>query len=338
MSHYPKQSVARGRSSVAATAVLSLAAGLVLSLSSFVAAAQETWPARPVRIVVPYGAGGSLDLTVRRVAQRLSEMWKQPVLVENRPGGSGVLGTEIVLKAPPDGHVLGGGASPIHTANKLLIAKLSYDPDRDITPIALLARNPLFLVVHPSVPANTLPEFIAYAKANPNKISYASVGLGSPQHVSFETLKARGGFEALHVPYKAASAAMQDLVGGQINAIIDTTAMQQVRSGKLKAIAVAGDERFVGEPSLPAFGESGMRGFEFSGWFSLFGPRGMSPALVERINADTNRVLASPELRAKLLEVFTVAVGGTQQEFIDFIKRQMTMLSAAYQAAGIKPE
>jgi tripartite-type tricarboxylate transporter receptor subunit TctC len=311
---------------------------LLLAALSLPAIAQERWPARPVRIVVPYGAGGSLDITVRLVAQRLSELWQQPVLVENRPGGNGILGTEIVLKAAPDGHVLGGGASPIHTANKLLIANLPYDPDRDIVPITLLAKNPLFLVVHPSVPATTLPEFITWARANPARVSFGSVGPGSPQHVAFETLKQRAGFEALHVPYKAASAATQDLLAGQITAMIDTTAMQQVRSGKLRAIAVAGDERFAGEPALPAFGESGIRGFEFSGWFSLFGPRGMPPALVERISADTNRVLANPELRARLLEVFTVPVGGSPADFAAFIRRQMSMLEAAYQAAGIRPE
>ncbi len=315
-------------------------AGLIwaLGLLAPLAQAQDVWPTRPVRIIVPYGAGGSLDLTVRLVAQRLAEQWHQPVLVENRPGANAIIGTELVIKAAPDGHTLGGGASPIHTANRLLIANLPYDPDRDLTPIILLARNPLFLVVHPSVPANTIAELVNYSKANPTALSYGTVGPGSPQHVAFEQLKARSGMLALHVPYKAASAAMQDLIGGQIQAVIDTTAMQQVRSGKLKAIAVASDERFAGEPALPSFAEQGYAGFEFSGWFSLFGPRGLPRPLVERINADVNRVLALPAIRTRLLEVFTVPVGGTSEAFEAFIQSQTKMLAAAYRAAGIRPE
>ncbi len=299
---------------------------------------QTHWPERPVRIIVPYPAGGSLDLTMRVLAQRLSLEWKQPVVVENRPGAAGTLGADTVAKSPPDGYVLGGGASPIHTTNRLMFSKLPFDPERDITPILLVAKNPLFLIVHPSVPATTLLEFIAYAKANPGKMKYGSVGPGSPQHLSFETLKARAGIDVVHVPYKGASAAMQDLLGGHIDAVIDTTAMQQVRAGKLRAIGVLGDDRFIGEPDLASFSEQGYPGMEFSGWFSLFGPAGMPASLVSKINRDANSILMMPDVKKQLLDVLTVAAGGSTQEFRNFIQRQMEMLTEAVRTAGVKPE
>ncbi len=328
-------------SSVTRALTRALTRGLLTALALCVplqGQAQDRWPAKTVRIIVPYAAGGSLDLTMRLLGQRLTDMWGQSVIVENRPGAAGLIGADAVAKAPPDGYMLGGGASPIHTTNKLMIAKLPFDPDRDLTPIMLVAKNPLFLVVHPSVPAGSLPEFIAHAKANPGKLSYGSVGAGSPQHLSFELVKARGGINVVHVPYKGAAAAMQDLLAGHIHAVIDTTAMQQVRAGKLKALAVLGDERFVGEPNLPSFAEQGLPGLEFSGWFSLFGPANMPPAVVSRINADANKVIAAPEVKARLLEIFTLGVGGSPEDFRAFIQRQMRMLTEAVNAAGIKPE
>jgi len=196
----------------------------------------------------------------------------------------------------------------------------------------------LFLVVHASIPASTLPEFIAYAKANPGKLSYGRVGAGGPAHLSFETLKARAGIDVLGIGYKGASAALQDLLAGNIQAEIDTTVMQQARSGKIKAIAVLGDERYPGEPNVPSFAEYGMPGLEFSGWFSLFGPAGMSAVLVSKINADANRVLTLPEVKARLQEVFTVPMGGSPKDFATFIQRQMVILTEAIALAGIKPE
>lgn len=291
-----------------------------------------------MRIIVPYSAGGTLDITVRMMAQKLSEMWGQTVVVENRPGAAGLIGADAVVKSPPDGNLLGGGASPIHTTNKLMIAKLPFDPDLDVTPIMLIAKNPLFLVVHPSVPATDLRSFIEYAKANPGKLSYGSVGSGSPQHLAFETLKQRSKIDVLHVPYKGAAAALQDLASGNIQAMIDTTAMQQVRGGKLKALAVLGDERFVDEPGLPSFAEQGFPGMNFSGWFSLFGPKDMPAALVQKINADANKAIMMPDIRANLAGVIAVPVGGSSADFKRFIGQQMQMLTEAVRAANIKPE
>lgn len=300
--------------------------------------AQAGWPARPVRLIVPLAAGGTADGVARVVAEKLSTLWGQQVLVENRPGGNTIIGTEALAKAAPDGYTIGLGVITSHVANSFMYSKLPYDAERDFTPISLLGISPIFLIVHPSIPAATLQEFLTYSRANPDKISYASTGYGSSFHLATEHLLQRTGTRMVHVPYKGMGAALQDLLAGNVQVAMDVSTMAQVRQGKLKVIGVASTQRFAGAPEVPSFAEQGLPDFEFNTWLSLHAPAGIAPDLQARISIDINRVLQMPDVRQRMLAMSYVPAGGTPADLSVHLAAERAKIGGLIRAAGIKPE
>jgi tripartite-type tricarboxylate transporter receptor subunit TctC len=303
-----------------------------------VAAADPQWPAKPVRFIVPLAAGGVADTVCRLMAERLSALWGQQVVVENRAGGNAIPGTEAIARAAPDGYTIGLGIITTQAANPYLYEKLPYNVETDFTPIVMIATSPLFLVVHPSVPANNLQEFLAYARANPDRLSFASTGYGSSLHLAAEQLMQRTGIRMVHVPYKGMGNAMQDLLSGQVQVAVDITSMAQVRQGKLKALGVASTKRFEGQPGVPSFAEQGLPDFEAGTWLSVHAPAGIPPAVQRRINEDFNRVLQSPEVRERLMQLNHTAVGGSPESLASFLAAERRKYAAIIRTGGIKVE
>jgi tripartite-type tricarboxylate transporter receptor subunit TctC len=300
------------------------------------AIAQTPWPTRPVQFIVPLAAGGTADGVARVIAEKLSAIWGQQVYVENKAGGNTIIGTDALAKAKPDGHTIGLGIITSQAANQFLFKKLPYDTERDFTPLALLAISPIFLIVHPSVPADNLPDFIAYAKANPDKLSYATTGHGSSFHLATEQFMQRVGIKMVHVPYKGMGAAMLDLLAGNVQVALDVSTIAQVKEGKLKALGVVADKRFAGEPSIPSFAEQGVAGLEVNTWLSLHAPAGLDPGLQKKINADVNRVLEMPDVRQKMLTMSYVAAGGTPEDLTAFLVSERQKIGGVIAAGGIQ--
>jgi tripartite-type tricarboxylate transporter receptor subunit TctC len=313
---------------------------LILSLSFATAAtgvhAQATWPDRPVQFIVPLSAGGTADGVARVIAGKLSEMWGQRVYVDNRAGGNTIIGTEALAKANPDGYTIGLGVITSQAANPFLFEKLPYSSDTDFAPIALLAISPIFLIVHPSVPANNLQEFIAYAKANPDKLSFATTGHGSSFHLATEQFMQRVGIKMVHIPYKGMGTAVLDLVAGNVQVALDVSTMAQVHAGKLKTLGVVSEKRFEGEPSIPSFAEQGVTGLEVNTWLSLHAPAKLDPALQKKINADVNAVLAMPDVRNQMLTMNYVAAGGSPDDLTTFLTAERKKIGGIIKAANIK--
>src|SRR5947207_2899009 len=271
---------------------LLLAAAVLLATAVH---AQE-WPSKPVRIVEPFPAGGSADLMPRIVAEKLSEKWGQPVIVDNRPGAAGNIGADAVFRADPDGYTLMSSPPPPLAINKLLYPKLTYDPDQFV-PITVIGAIPNVLLVHPKVPAASVAELIAYAKANPGKLNYASQGSGTTSHLTAELFKSMaGGLQIAHIPYKGTAPALTDLLAGQVDMMCDNlgVSLPHVRSGKLKALAVASRKRFAGLPNVPALAET-LPGFESSAWFGVVAPPKTPGAIAEKISFSVMEILGIPE-------------------------------------------
>jgi tripartite-type tricarboxylate transporter receptor subunit TctC len=314
------------------------AAVSALLLTGVAAPAQaQTYPARTVRLVVPYVPGGGVDFVGRTLALKLTEMWGQQVIVDNRPGGGTNIGSELVVRAAPDGYTLLVGGVP-NTANMSLFQKPPYDVVRDFTPVILLDTAPNVLAVHPSVPAKSVKELIALAKSRPGALTYASAGIGSSNHLSGELFGVMAGVNILHVPYKGGGAAVIDLVAGQVTMYFGTTpsTMPHVRSGRLRGLAVTTAKRTQAAPDLPTIAEAALPGFEQSAWHGLLAPAGTPQAVVAKLNADVLRVLRLPDV----LERFGVqgfeAIGGTPAEFAAFIKRDVAKYEKLVKAAGIR--
>src|SRR5436190_11110451 len=251
-----------------------LALAVLVSLAP--CALAQSYPVKPIRFVVPYPAGGPLDTVARLLGQKVSESVKQPVIVDNKPGAGGNIGADAVAKSPADGYTLLMGAVATHAINPTLYASIPYDPVRDFQPITQVASTPNVLIVNPSVPATNVREFIAYAKANPGKLNFGSGSTGSAGHLAGELFKTMAGVEMIHVPYKGAAPAMQDLIGGQVQLMFDNyaSAATQVRAGKVKALAVTTAKRSALAPDLPTIAESGLPGFDINTWFGIFAPAG----------------------------------------------------------------
>lgn len=311
---------------------------VLVALAANPVMAQSAWPARQVRLIVPLAAGGTADGVARVVAEKLSVIWGQQVLVENRAGGNTIIGTDALAKAAPDGYTIGMGVITSHVANAFLFAKLPYDADRDFSSLALLGISPIFLIVHPSVPAANLQEFLGYVRANPDKVSYASTGYGSSFHLATEHLIQRTGIRMVHVPYKGMGAALQDLLAGNVQVAMDVSTMSQVRQGKLKVLGVASTQRFAGAPDVPSFAEQGLPDFEFNTWLSLHAPAGLPADLQARISADVNRVLQMPDVRQRMLAMSYVPAGGTPAELSAHLASERRKIGGLIRAAGIKPE
>lgn len=258
----------------------------------------QTWPSRPVRIVVPFPAGGPADTIGRIVSERLAELWRQPVVVENRGGAGGNIGADVVAKSAPDGYTLLLVASS-HVQGAGLYRNLPFDPIRDFTPVTQFAYYSLVMAVHPSVPATTLPELEALMRANPSRLAIASAGVGTPTHLAAELLRIRAGIEFIHVPFQGAAPAHAALLAGQVQAMIynPVLAVPAVQAGRLRAIATTGLTRAAALPSTPTFAESGHPGFEIGVWYALAGPAGLPAPIVAKIDADLRQVIAQPSVR-----------------------------------------
>lgn len=317
-----------------------LAAGLGLAASAalpFVAHAQERWPAKPVRVVVAFTAGGTTDILARAVANKLAEKLGQPFVIDNKPGGGGNIGTADVVRAVPDGSTLiVNSVGPI-SINQTLYKNLAYDPLVDLVPIVQIADVPNVLVVHPSVPARTFEEFVAYLKANPGKLSYGSTGVGTSSHLSSYMLGQRVGGEPLHIPYKGANA-LNDLLAGRLQFMFATipSVIQQVKAGKLRALAVSSARHSRSLPGVPTVAERGFPGFEAGSWFGFFGPKGTPDHVVEALNRAVNDVL--PQLQEQMIREGADPVGGTPQQFGAFTRKEYDKWKVIVQASGAVAE
>jgi tripartite-type tricarboxylate transporter receptor subunit TctC len=268
------------------------------------ARAQAKYPDRPVTLVVPSAPGGTTDFTARLIAEPLSKALGQPVLVDNKPGASGNIGNQFVAKAKPDGHTLLVAYSGYQVGNPHLFAKAGWDPIRDFAPVAMVTRAPQLVTVRGDLPANTIQELVAFAKANPGKLNYASSGNGSIQHIAGELFKQLTGTFITHIPYRGAGPAVQDLMGGQVDLFITTPAsvVQQIKAGRLKGLAVTGPARLSALPQVSTATEAGLKGFALDSWFALYAPAGTPAEIVQALNAEVGRIIATPDTRRKAEE------------------------------------
>jgi len=300
--------------------------------------AQGTYPTKPVRLVVPFPAGGTTDILARAVAQKLSETWGQQVIVDNRPGAGGNIGSELVAKSPPDGYTLLMGTVGTHAINPSLYAKMPYDHVKDFVPVILVAGVPNVLVVNPSLPVNSVQELIAYAKANPNKLNFASSGNGTSIHLSGELFRTMTGVQMTHVPYKGSSPALTDLIGGQVQLMFDNlpSSLAFIKANRLRALAVTSTTRAPALPDVPTMVEAGVPGFEASSWFGVLAPAGTPPDIVARINGDVAKWLATPEAREKMMAQGAIAVGGSPDDFARHIAAETAKWAKVVKESGAK--
>lgn len=303
------------------------------------ARAQAAWPDRPVRILVAFPGGSTPDLAARAVQGHLSQVLGQPVVVDNRAGGGGHIGTEAIARAT-DGHTFGVTIGGPGSTAKILNPALGYDPVTDLMPVSLLARLPFVLVVHPSVPARTAAEFVAYAKANPGRISYASTGPGTLSHLAMEDMAAREGFEAVHVPYRAVGQAVLDLVAGRIQAFFAASGgvLPQIREGQVRALAVTSAERFPAIPDVPTMRESGVNAEPVVAWIGLFAPAGTPADRIARIATETGRALAGPDQRRALETAGFIVVGSDPGTFRALIASDVERWGGIIRRLGLRPE
>ena len=308
-------------------------------LAAAMPALAQDYPNRPIRFIVPYPPGGGTDVVARIMSDALAADLRQPIIIDNRGGAAGNVGTDIAAKAPADGYNILFTLSS-HTINPKLYDKLPFDVERDFVPISLAALIPQILVVHPSVPASNVQERIALAKANPGKLNYASVGTGSPGHIAGELFKIKTGVDIVHIPYKGGGPAVVDTIGGQVQLLFVSmpAAWQHVKAGKLKAIAVASAKRSVAAPDLPTIAESGVPDYAVESWYGALAPAKTPPAAVARLNAAFAKVLGNPQIKEKLLAQGAEAAPSTQAEMDRVIKEELEKWDLVIKTAKIKPE
>ena len=317
---------------------LQLAAGAAALPAMSCAAWAQAYPTRPVRLIAPFAAGGTSDTIARLIGQWLSERLGQQFIIDNRPGGGSNIGTEAVLRASPDGYTL-LMAGTYNAINATLYDKLNFNFIRDVTAVAGIVRVPSVMVVHPSFPARTVPEFIAYAKANPGKVSMASAGSGAPSHVSGELFKMMADVDMVHVPYRSGGPAVTDLLGGQVQVMFATTvvSIEYIRAGRLRALAVTTATRSDELPSIPTVGEF-VPGYEASGWFGIGAPKGTSAEIVNRLNKEINAGLADPKLKSRLAGLGGDVLALSPADFGRLIAEETEKWGKVIRAANIKPE
>lgn len=311
----------------------------VLSDSGTAAAAAD-YPVKPIRVLVGFAPGGSADIIARAVGQKLADTFKQPVVVDNRSGASGIIATDLAAKANPDGYTLLEATMTTHGIGPHLYKKLPYDAVKDFEAVALMVRIPLVMFVHASVPAANLKEFVALTRSNPGKYSYASAGPGSPPHLVAELLKLKTGAQLLHVPYKGTGAALPNVAAGQVQMMVDGPPpfIPHVKAGRLKALAAASEKRNPLLPDVPTFGEAGIAGMEAGLWYGIVAPKGTPKAVVARLNAEINRTLEQPDLRERFAAMSVEIVGGPPQAFARYINSELKRWGEVVRAANIKIE
>jgi len=299
----------------------------------------QTYPNKVIRIVVPYPPGGGADITARPIAQMLSERWGQPVVIENRGGASGMIGADIVAKAPPDGYTIMVSASAEVALNVALFPKMPYDPVRDFAPITLATVTPLALVVHPSVPVKSVKEYIAFAEAKPGSLTFGSAGTASPHHFAGEWLKMLTKIDIVHVPYKGMAPAIIDLLGGQIPSGFVTLlpALQHVKAGKLRALAVTTPLHALLLPDVPTLAET-LPGFDISQWNAVWAPAGTPKDVLDKLSTEIRRIVQSPDYKARMLEQGSEAIGNSPSELAAFQKAEIDKYRKIAQQANIRAD
>jgi tripartite-type tricarboxylate transporter receptor subunit TctC len=307
----------------------------LLLLSFGLSAWPQAYPSRAVRIVVPYGVGGSADVYARYLGAKLQDTMGQPFVIENRPGGGAIVGTDHVAKSDPDGYTL-LMMSNTHTVNETLIPKKPYDLMRDLAPITGVSYSDLLMVVHPSVPANTLQEFIALAKAKPGALNYASSGPGTPYHMAGELFKAMAGVDIVHIPHKGSDGARASILGGQVQMMFDAvpTMASNARAGKVKALATTGTSRSPVTPDVPTVTEAGVPGYESGLWLGLMAPAGTPRPIRERMNAEVNKVISSPEVKEAWLKQGTLTMGMPIDQFDKFLRAEIVKWADVVKRSG----
>ena len=317
------------------TAALSAAA-----LGALPAHAQGTYPNKPIRIIVAYTPAGTTDILARALGQKFTETWSQPVIVDNRPGANGNIGTEAAAKAQPDGYTLLMGTAATHGVNPSLYPKLQFDAVRDFAPIGLTAVVPNILVVNNALPVKNVQELITYAKANPGKLAHGSPGIGSTGHLSAELFKSMAGITMAHVPYKGSAPTLQDVMGGQIQVVIDNIPpyLPHVKVGKIRALAVTPAKRSPAAPDLPTLDEAGLKGYDASSWFGLFAPAGTPADVVAKIAAESQRILQLADVRDRLLALGAQPVGSSPAEFGKFVGDEISKWAGVIRKANVKLE
>jgi len=300
----------------------------------------QTYPAKPIRVIMAQAPGSATDVVARTIANKLQEALGQPLVIDARPGAGGTLGTDIAAKAPPDGYNLFMANNSTHGSNPALYAKLPYDAVKDFAPIIFVAATPYVLCVHPSLPVTTVKQLIALAKSKPGQINYASAGNGSTHHLSGELLKTMAGIDIVHVPYKGTTPALAGLIGGEVSIMFATVtgAAPQIKAGRIKGLAVTTPKRSEMMPGVPTISEAALPGFEMLSWFGLLAPAATPRAIVSRMNTETSKVLAMPEIRSALGAQGLEPRGGTPEQFGDYIKGEIAKVTKIAKAAGVKAE
>jgi tripartite-type tricarboxylate transporter receptor subunit TctC len=317
----------------AMAAVLATFAGLPIQATA------QSFPARPITIVVPASPGGAIDMAARLIGQKLTEAWGVSVVIDNKTGATGIVGTEFVAKAVPDGHTLALVASS-HAINPSVMKKLPYDTIKGFEPVILTHVVPLMLVVNNAVPAKSVKELVAWGKSNPGKLSFASSGTGGAPHFSGELFKSMAGLDMVHVPYKGSTLAHPDLISGRVSLMFDTVAAvnPQVKAGKVRALAVTTAKRASVAPEVPTMAEAGFPDYQTSTWGGVLAPAGTPKAVVDRLNAEMNKALAATDVRQKLQEAGIEVGGGSPRDYADFIAGEMVKWARVAKGAGIQPE
>ena len=311
---------------------------LLLALFIASSASAQSWPSKPIRYIVPFPPGAFNDTLARMLAADLPKSLGQPVIVENRPGGNTLIATEMAAKSPPDGYTLFGAALPFSVIQSLY--KTSFDVTKDFAPITLAGVTPNLLVANPGVPFSDVKGLIAYAKANPGKLNYASTGNGTSNHLSFELFKAMTGTQVTHVPYKGSAPAVTDLIAGQVQVMFDNTpnVLPHVKAGKLKALGVSSKTRSQFAPDVPSVDEAGVPGYDVTVWFGVLTVAGTPPDIVKRLNTEMVKILTSPEVKERISKSGVDVVAGTPEHFSGFLKAEVSRWAKVIQEANIKAD
>jgi tripartite-type tricarboxylate transporter receptor subunit TctC len=311
--------------------------GICIALIGSISCAQ-TYPVKPIHLIVPFSAGGGADIVARAIAQKLGEALSQQVVVDNRTGAAAIIGTEMAAKSAPDGYTLILGQTGPNSINPGLYERLPYDALKDFAPVTLATTYPYVLVVHPSIPARTVKELIVLAKSRPNQLSFASAGNGAANHLAAELFKSMSGIQMVHVPYKASAPALIDVLGGHVSMMFDPiiTSMPQARLGKLRPLGVTSLQRTAVAPDLPTFAETGLPGFEAIGWHGILAPAGTPREIVARLNSEIVSVLRTPDMRARFAEQGAEPVGNTPEQFLEFLKSDLAKWAKVIKAAGMR--